>query len=70
MLAQHLKMRKVERPLLKGKSEEELLDYIRTSLEQREPFYLKAQHIIDVTLLDNYDKLQTSVRLIREKLGL
>lgn len=70
VLAQHLKMRKVERPLLQGKSEEELLDYIRTSLREREPFYMQAQHIVDVTLLDNYDKLQTSVQLIREELGL
>lgn len=70
VLAQHLKMRRVERPLLKGKNEEELLDFIRTSLKEREPYYLKAKHIIDVTLLDNYDKLQTSVKLIREALGL
>ena len=70
VLAQHLKMRKVERPLLTGKTEEELLDYIRTSLKEREPFYLQAKHIVDVTLLDNYDKLQTSVQLIRKALGL
>ncbi len=70
VLAEHLRMRKVERPLIKGKSEEELLEYIQTSLKQREPYYLKAEHIIDVTLLDNYDKLQTSVHLIREELGL
>ena len=63
-------MRKVERPLLKGKSEEELLDYIRTSLKEREPYYLKAEHVVDVTLLDNYDKLQISVELIRKELGL
>ena len=70
VLAQHLKMRKVERPLLKGKSDDELIDFIRTSLQEREPYYLKAEHIIDVTLLDNYDKLQTSVQLIRTELGL
>ena len=70
VLTQHLKMRRVERPLLNGKSEEELLDFVRTSLKEREPYYLKAKHIIDVTLLDNYDKLQTSVKLIREALEL
>ena len=53
-----------------GKSPEELLDFIRASLKEREPFYLQAQHVVDVTLLDNYDKLQTSVRLIRQELGL
>lgn len=70
VLAEHLKMRRVERPLLEGKSDEELLDFIRTSLHEREPFYLKAQHVIDVSLLDNYDKLQTSVKLIRKVLGI
>ena len=70
VLAQHLRMRKVERPLLQGKNDEELLQFIRTSLQEREPYYLQAQHIVDVTLLDNYDKLQISVQLIREKLGI
>lgn len=70
VLTQHLKMRRVERPLLNGKSEEELLDFVRTSLKEREPYYLKAAHVVDVTLLDNYDKLQTSVQLIRKALGL
>lgn len=70
VLAQHLGMRRVERPLIKGKSPEELLEYIRTSLKEREPFYLQAQHVIDVTLIDNYDKLQTSVGLIRKELKL
>ena len=69
-LAAHLRMGRVERPLIKGKSPEELLEYIRTSLEQREPYYLQAEHVIDVTLLDNYDKLQISVQLIRQALGL
>lgn len=70
VLATHLKMGKVERPLIKGKSEEELIQYIRESLEKREPYYKQAKHIVDVTLLDNYDKIQTSVKLIREELGL
>ncbi|MCH5168008.1 MAG: shikimate kinase [Prevotellaceae bacterium] len=70
ILAQHLRMGKVERPLIKGKNDEELLEYIRTSLQQREPFYAKAKHVVDVTLLDNYDKLQTGVRLIRQELGI
>ena len=51
-------------------STEELLEYIRTSLSQREHFYMQAKHIVDVTLLDNYDKLQTSVQLIRKELEL
>ena len=60
----------MERPLIKGKNEEELLAYIEESLRQREPFYAKAKHTLDVSLLDNYDKVQTSVRLLREELGI
>ena len=65
----HLKMGKVERPLVKGKTEEDLLQYIKDSLKVREPFYMQAKHVLDVTLLDNYDKIQTSVKLLREELG-
>jgi len=70
VLAAHLRMGRVERPLIKGKKPEELLEYIRTSLQEREPYYMKAKHVVDVTLLDNYDKLQISVQLIRKELGL
>lgn len=69
VLAMHLKMGKIERPLIKGKTEEELLKYIKDSLEVREPFYKKAKHTLDVTLLDNYDKIKTSVELLREMLA-
>jgi shikimate kinase len=44
---------KEERPLLKNKSEEEVKQYIETTLEQRRPFYLKADIIypaIDVDI--------------------
>ncbi len=70
VLATHLKMGRVERPLIKGKSDEELLLFIRESLEKREPFYSKAKHVIDVSLLDNYEKIQTSVKLVKEELGI
>ena len=70
VLAMHLKMGKVERPLIKGKTEEELLQYIRESLQSRETFYTQAKHTLDVTLLDNYEKIKDSVRLLREELGL
>ncbi|MBO5659598.1 MAG: shikimate kinase [Bacteroidaceae bacterium] len=70
VLAMHLKMGKVERPLIKGKTGEELVQYIRESLQKREPFYSKAKHMLDVNLLDNYEKIKITVQLLREKLGL
>lgn len=44
--------------------------YIRDSLAIREPFYSRAQYTLDVSLLENYDKIKDSVRLLRELLNL
>lgn len=70
VLAAHLKMGKVVRPLIQGKTDEELISYIRESLAEREKFYKKAKHTLDVSLLDNREKIKTSVNLLREQLGL
>ena len=70
VLYRHLLMAKVERPLLKGKSKEELLKFIKEQLEKREPFYTKAHYTLDVSLMDNYDKIKISVEKIKELLGL
>ena len=70
VLYKHLQMAKVERPLLKGKSKEELLTFIKEQLEKREPFYTKARYTLDVSLMDNYDKIKTSVGKIKELLDL
>ena len=70
VLYKHLLMAKVERPLLKGKSKEGLLKFIKEQLEKREPFYTKAHYTLDVSLMDNYDKIKISVEKIKELLGL
>ena len=69
VLYKHLLMSKGERPLLKGKSPEELITFIREQLEKREPYYVKAKHVLDVNLLDSYEKVQTSVSHIRQMTG-
>ena len=70
VLYKHLMMAKTERPLIKGKSHDELLTFIREQLEKREPFYSKARYTLDVSLMDNYEKIQISVEKIKELLGL
>ena len=70
VLYKHLMMAKVERPLIKGKSHDELLAFIREQLEKREPFYTKARYTLDVSLMDNYEKIKTSVAKIIELLDL
>ena len=67
-LYKHLLMAKVERPLLKDKTPAELTAYITCHLQEREPYYLKAQHVLDVSLLDDYDKINTSVTQLRQLL--
>ena len=69
-LYKHLLMAKVERPLLKGKSAEELIAYITEHLTERAPFYEKARLTLDVNVLDEYDKIQSSVERLRELLKL
>ena len=68
VLYKHLLMAKVERPLLKDKTPEELIAYITEHLKEREPFYTKARYSLDVSLMDDYDKIKLSVQNIRELL--
>ncbi|HAT62800.1 MAG TPA: shikimate kinase [Prevotella sp.] len=66
----HLKMGKTIRPLLLNKTPEEVQVFIREQLIQREPFYKKAKHILDVNLMNNYEKIQISVKEARELLNI
>ncbi len=68
VLYKHLLMGKTERPLLKGKTPEELIAFIREQLQTREPYYTKAHHTLDVSLMDNYEKIQITVTKLREML--
>jgi shikimate kinase len=70
VLYKHLKMGKTERPLLKNKSPEEMQEFIREQLEKREEYYLKAKHVLDVSLMDNYEKIKISVAKLRELLNI
>ena len=69
-ICSHLKISKGERPLLKGKSPEELHEFVSLQLQERSQFYEKAQHIIDVNVLDNFDKIDFVVDEILKIRGL
>lgn len=47
VIASRLSNAKTERPLLQHKSDEELLQYVSEKLTEREPFYLKAQVVVN-----------------------
>ena len=70
VLQKHLMMGKTERPLLKGKSPEELNAFIREQLEKREPFYTKAQYTLDVSLMDNYEKMKITIEKLKVLLNI
>ena len=62
VLHSHLLMGRTERPLLKGKKPEELINFIAEQLEKREPFYSKATYTYDVNVLDSFDKIGQVVK--------
>ena len=66
VLHHHLLMGKGDRPLLKGKTPDELIAYIREQLQYREQFYSQARYVLDVSLMDNYDKIKITVQKLRE----
>ena len=65
----HLKMGKGVRPLLLNKTPEEVDTFIHEQLKLREPFYNKAKYVIDVNVMDNFDKIYTIVRQIRQMIN-
>ena len=61
-------MGKSVRPLLLNKTPEEVEAFVKQQLQQREPYYSKAKHVLDVNVLDSRDKVRVSVRKIRRML--
>lgn len=70
VLFKHLAMSKNDRPLLRGKSQEELIAFIKDQLGKREPFYTKASYSLDVSLMDDYSKIKDSVAQVRKLLNI
>ena len=70
ILYQHLQMGKKERPLLKGKSEEELKMFMQTQLNDRNVYYNQAKHIFSVELMDTRDIIQFIAERLINDLGI
>lgn len=64
----HLGMAKGNRPLLKDKTPEELDAYVRAQLVEREPYYAKAHDVVDVNILDSFERIDDVVQMIRRHL--
>lgn len=50
-----------KRPIVAGKSGDELKDFINTHLSPRIPFYSQARHKIDGTMLENREEISATV---------
>jgi shikimate kinase len=70
ILFRHLKMGKGVRPLLLGKSDEELLAFIREQLSKREEFYMKAAHIVNIPCMEDEDKITETIAKVKKELGI
>lgn len=70
VLCEHLKMGRTVRPLLLGKSEEELLEYVASQLEHRRQYYEQSKYVLDVDLLDSREKIANTIEHLREMLSM
>lgn len=66
VLKEHLKMGKTVRPLIQGKTEEELVAYIEESLQKRLPFYRQAKHTVDIEVIHTKEQIKNYVNKIME----
>ena len=62
-LRERLLRSRTERPLIKGKSPAELMEYINIKLKEREPYYLKARHTVNGVSL----RTEELTELLREQ---
>lgn len=70
VLYAHLKMGKTIRPLLLGKTEEEIGQLIVRQVAERESYYLKAKYVLNINLLNSAGKIKEAVYNLRELLNI
>ena len=70
VLHTHLQMGKKPRPLLHEQEPTAIQTKIQSHLLEREPYYRKAKHIFSVDFLDNFEKINNSVRQLSSLLHL
>lgn len=66
VLKEHLLMGKSQRPLIQGKTPDELVAFIQESLRGRMPFYSKAKHSVVVNTIHTREDILGYVRHIQE----
>lgn len=70
VLFNRLRIAKQQRPILQGKSDEELKDFIRQALKARLPYYQKACYHFDGSRLESRRQIDESVEQLKEILSI
>lgn len=63
-----LTIARVQRPLVAGKTAEELREYIARMIELRSPYYSRATHTFCANQLEDTHQVNHSVKLFKEKI--
>lgn len=69
-IASRIKVTGDKRPLVRGKKDDELTNYIEEMKNKRESFYKKAKYTLDSTFLENYSQIKDTVGKAIEILSL
>ncbi len=70
VLFHRLRISRTQRPILAGKTDDELLDFIHRSVSAREPFYTKAQYVFCSDRLESSRQVSDSVQGLADLLGI
>lgn len=65
-----LRVAKQQRPILQGKKDDELKEFIVQALEKRTPFYSQAQYVFNADELEDRSQIEKSVKRLRDLLKL
>ena len=70
VLFRRLGVAKQQRPILQGKQDDELKEFIIRALEKRTPFYSQAQYVFNADELEDRSQIEKSVEKLRDLLKL
>lgn len=70
VLFRRLRVAKQQRPILQGKQDDELKEFIIQALEKRAPFYSQAQYVFNADELEDRSQIEKSVEKLRDLLKL
>lgn len=70
VLFRRLKVATQQRPILQGKTDDELRAFIVEALEKRAPFYSQARYRFDAGRLESRTQITESVQQLRKLLGI